>query len=186
MHALNLYQTESVDKLAWPVISRQITMRSPAVAIFTDFKQHMPHVIDEGVSATEIENIMMRAHVRMMLVVDHHGKFTGIISTSDIDEQKIMQRVARGAERDSLRVSDFMQPKTSLKSFDFDELTRATVGDIVETLKDNQQHHCLVLDRGEHEVRGVISVSDIARVLQLPLDIQKQPSFSSLSTVIAA
>lgn len=186
MHSLPLYKTESIDKLAWPVVSRTVSLYSPAMAVFTDFKQHMPHVIDEEAPATKLEKIMMQAHVTMMLVLDHKGKFIGIVSKDDIDDQKIMQKVSAGMSRDMLKVSDFMRTKTSLMAFDFDELARATVGDVVETLKDNQRHHCLVLDRHGHEVRGVISVSDIARQLQLPVDIAHRPSFSRLSSVIAA
>ena len=186
MHTLPLYKTESIDKLAWPVISRTVSLHSPAMAVFTDFKQHKPHVIDEMAPATKLEKIMMQAHVKMMLVVDHQGTFIGIVTADDIDDQKIMQKVSAGMDRDSLKTSDFMRSKTSLMAFDFDELTRSSVGDIVETLKNNQHHHCLVLDRHSHEVRGVISVSDIARQLQLPIDISLRPSFSRLSNIIAA
>ncbi|GGW78038.1 CBS domain-containing protein [Alteromonas halophila] len=185
MHSLPLYKTETIDKLAWPVVSRTVSLLSPAMSVFTDFKHHMPHVIDEQAPATKLEKIMMQAHVKMMLVMDHQGRFIGIVSKDDIDDQKIMQKVSAGLDRDSLKVSDFMRTKTSLMAFDFDELTRSTVGDVVETLKDNQRHHCLVLDRHNHEVRGVMSVSDIARQLQLPIDISQRPSFSRLSKVIA-
>ena len=57
---------------------------------------------------------------------------------------------------------------------------------MIETLKDYGQHHCLVMDRESHEVRGVISVSDIARELRLPLDIQGRPTFAELITILAA
>jgi hypothetical protein len=88
--------------------------------------------------------------------------------------------------RDGLVVRDFMQAKTSLMSFDFTELTKSSVGDVVETLRDYGQYHCLVLDRDSHEVRGVISVSDIARELRAPLDVQDKPTFSQLIRVLAA
>jgi len=186
MHALHLYETDRADKLAWPESANRITLQSPALAIFTDFKQHMPLVIDADTKAIELERLMKQSHVKMKLVLDKSGQFAGIVSLRDLSEQHIMQKVAQGARREDLRASDFMQPKTSLRSFDFDELARSTVGDIVETLKDNGQQHCLVLDREHHEIRGVVSVSDVARILRLPLDIQVQPSFSALSKVIAA
>ena len=90
------------------------------------------------------------------------------------------------ATREELTVHDFMRPKMSLMSFDFTELTHSSVGDVIETLKDYGQHHCLVMDRDTHEVRGVISVSDIARELRLPLDIQGRPTFAELITILAA
>ncbi len=186
MHTLPLYKTESIDTLVWPVVSRTVSLHSPAISVFTDFKHHQPHVIDEHAPATKLTRIMLQAHVTMMLVVNHAGKFIGIVSRDDVTDQKIMQKVSAGLARDSLKVSDFMREKTSLMAFDFDELTRATVGDVVETLKDSQRHHCIVLDRKQHEVRGIISVSDIARQLQVPVDIAHRPSFANLSSVIAA
>lgn len=186
MHALSLYNTEKVDKLAWPVTPNKITLQSSALTIFTDFKQHMPLVIDYKTRAVVLERLMKRSHVKMKLVLGQDGEFMGIVTLHDLDEQNIMQKVAQGTPRNELTAEDFLQPKTSLRSFDFNELARSTVGDIVETLKDNGQQHCLVIDRTNHEIRGVVSVSDVARILRLPLDIQVRPTFSQLSKVIAA
>ena len=168
MHALNLYKTEAIDTLAWPVVENTITVKSSAMAVFTDFKQHLPHVIDARTPATKIESIMRQSHVRMMLVVNSENRFIGIVTSHDVGEQQIIQR------------------KTSLMSFDFSELIRSSVGDVIETLKDYGQHHCLVMDRDSHEIRGVISVSDIARELRLPLDIQGRPTFAELINILAA
>lgn len=187
MHALNLYKTETIDTLAWPVVENTITVDSPAMAVFTDFKQHLPHVLDERTPATKVEAIMRQSHVRMMLVVNSDDRFIGIVTSHDVGEQQIIQRLTElKVTREELTVSDFVRPKTSLLSFDFAELARSSVGDVIETLKDYGQHHCLVMDRASHEVRGVISVSDIARELKLPLDIQGRPTFAELITILAA
>lgn len=187
MHTLPLFKTESVDKLVWPDAEESVNLRSPAMSIFTDFKEHMPLVIDCHVKAVELERLMKQSHVKMKIVLDYNAQFCGIVTLADLDEQHVLQKVVQtGVPRSELTVMDFMQPKSSLQSFDYQHLAGATVGDIVETLKDNGKMHCLVIDRNNHEIRGVISVSDIARVLRAPLDIQAQPSFSALSSVIAA
>lgn len=187
MHALNLYRTETIDTLAWPVVENTITLDSPAMAVFTDFKQHLPHVLDARTPATKVEAIMRQSHVRMMLVVNSDNRFIGIVTSHDVGEQQLLQRLTElKVSREELTVNDFVRPKTSLLSFDFTELARSSVGDVVETLKDYGQHHCLVMDRASHEVRGVISVSDIARELRLPLDIQGRPTFAELITILAA
>ncbi len=187
MHALNLYKTETIDTLAWPVVENTITVDSPAMAVFTDFKQHLPHVLDERTPATKVEAIMRQSHVRMMLVVNSDNRFIGLVTSHDVGEQQLLQRLTElKVSREELTVSDFVRPKTSLLSFDFAELARSSVGDVIETLKDYGQHHCLVMDRASHEVRGVISVSDIARELKLPLDIQGRPTFAELITILAA
>jgi len=33
MHALNLYKTEAIDTLAWPVVENTITVKSSAMAV---------------------------------------------------------------------------------------------------------------------------------------------------------
>ena len=127
---------------------------------------------------------MRQSHVRMMLVVNSENRFIGIVTSHDVGEQQIIQRVSElKVKREELTVHDFMRPKTSLMSFDFSELIRSSVGDVIETLKDYGQHHCLVMDRDSHEIRGVISVSDIARELRLPLDIQGRPTFAELINI---
>ena len=186
MHTLPLYKTENVDKLAWPELPNRLTLQSPASTIFTDFKEHMPLVIDYDAKATELEHLMKQSHVKMKIVLDKHNQFAGIVTLGDLTEQRMVQKVSQGSAREELKAADFMQPKSALQSFDYESIQHATVGDIVETLKDNGQQHCLVIDRQEHTIRGIISVSDIARELRLPLDIQAQPSFSALSNVIAA
>lgn len=186
MHTLPLYKTESVDKLAWPEVQNRLTLQSPAKAVFTDFKQHMPLVIDYDAKAADLEQLMKQSHVKMKIVLDKAGQFSGIVTLADLTSQRIMQKVAQGIPRSELTAADFMQPKSMLQSFDYEQLAYATVEDIICTLKDNGQQHCLVIDREEHVIRGIISVSDIARELHLPLDIQAQPSFSALSSVIAA
>jgi len=187
MHTLQLHKTDAADSLAWPVIENKVSINSSAMTVFTDFKQHMPHVIDAHAPAIRAEKIMQQSHVRMMIVVDSANAFIGIVTSKDVSEQRIVQYVAeQKVSRDALQIRDFMQPKTSLMSFDFTELTKSTVGDVVETLKDYGQHHCLVLDRNAHEVRGVISVSDMARELKVPLDVQDRPTFYELTRVLAA
>lgn len=187
MHALNLYKTETIDALAWPVIKNTVTVNSSAMAVFTDFKQHLPHVIDERTRADKIEGIMRQSHVRMMLVVNRHNRFVGIITDQDVGEQALIKRMtALRITRPEISAADCMRIKTSLMSFDFGELVKSSVGDVIETLKNYGQHHCLVMDRASHEVRGVISVSDIARALKLPLDIQGKPTFAEFIGILSA
>ena len=187
MHALNLYKTETIDTLAWPVVENTITIDSSAMTVFTDFKKHLPHVLDGRTPATKVEAIMRQSHVRMMLVVNSQNRFMGIVTSHDVGEQQLIKRMTElKLLRDELTANDFLRPKTSLMSFDFTELARSTVGDVVETLKDYGQQHCLVMDRDSHEVRGVISVSDIARELKVPLNIQGRPTFAELITILAA
>lgn len=180
MKRFNLYQLETVDTLAYPDVLNKITLDSPALSVMTDFKYIQPLVADRHDRACDIEQSMMQAHVRMKLVVNEDNEFLGLVCLEDLNQQEILKRVAKGAHRDDLSASDFMQPKDSLRALDYHELRQATVGDVVQTLKDNEYQHYLVVDRREHKIRGVISASDLARRLRLDININTRSSFVSV------
>lgn len=184
MRSLNMYDVEQVDELAWPENYQEITINSPASVVLTDFKKHKPLVIDEGVSAHDTEQLMMNAHVRLKIVVNKENKFLGIVSLTDIHHQEIMKKVAAGHKHDELLVTDFMQPKSQLKAIDCADLMHASVGDLLETLKTNGERHCLVLDKEVHNIRGVVSASDLVRILKLNINLTTPPSFIDIFNVI--
>jgi CBS domain containing-hemolysin-like protein len=184
MRSLPLYDVEQVDELAWPENYQEVSINSPALVVLTDFKKHKPLVIDEGVSAHDTEQLMLNAHVRLKIVVDKNNKFLGVVSLSDIHHQEIMKKVASGYEHDDLLVTDFMQPKSQLKAIDYNDLKNATVGDLLETLKTNGERHCLVIDKEAHNIRGVISASDIVRTLKLNFDLTSPPTFVDIFNAV--
>lgn len=177
MKRFNLYQLEAVDKLAQPDMANNITLDSPALSVMTDFKYHEPLVAGSHDRACDIEQSMLQAHVRMKLVVNKDNEFLGLVSLDDLNAQEILKRVAKGAHREELSAGDFMRPKDSLRALDYHELRQATVRDVVQTLKDNEYQHYLVVDRKEHKIRGVISASDLARKLRLDININSRSSF---------
>jgi CBS domain containing-hemolysin-like protein len=184
MRRFHLYPVESVDELAHPEFSNSITLDSPALSVMTDFKYHEPLVAGVNDRASYIEQSMQRSHVRMKLVVNHDNQFIGLISLDDLNAQEMLKRVGKGVSREDLSAVDFMRHKDSLKALDYHELRQATVRDLVQTLKDNEHQHYLVVDRKEHKIRGVISASDLARKLQLDININTRSSFVSVYSAL--
>ncbi len=180
MKTLQLYSVESVDKLAWPSEDFEISASTPALSIVTDFKHHKPLVIDANVKAVDMPRIMKQARVKMKVVVDNEGKFLGIIGYNDLSEEAIMRKVNKGEPRDELTVRDFMHHRDTLKSFDYQELSHATVSDVMHTQKNSHQQHCLVIDHETHEIRGLISSTDVSRLLKRTVDIGSHLSFEDL------
>lgn len=177
MHELALYPTEEVDQLAWPDQHHDISLRSPAIHIFTDFTRHKPLVIEQHLSIEQVQELMRSSHVRLKIVINEQKQFVGLISLDDLHQQRVLQKLVEGFTRKDLLVTDFMRKKTELMAFDFKELINANVEDVIRTLKENGQHHCLVIDRTPHKIRGIISASDIARRLKIDIDIQKGANF---------
>ena len=185
MKKLNLYPTTDVDDLAWPEEAVGLTLDSPALQFFTDFTVVKPLVIDASVSAVEVKQLMQKTHVRLKFVLNDSGRFVGIISADDLIDRKLVQKVSEGDRREEIELTDLMTHKRDLKALDYQEVSIATISDIIDKLKDSGAQHCLVVDRDEHKIRGIFSASDISRKLHLAIDIQDKSSFYKVFSVTA-
>jgi CBS domain-containing protein len=184
MKKLHLFDLDLIDKIISPEDFNQTSLMSPATDIFTDFKKYRALVIEGETTAVDALKLMAKTHVQMKIVMSKENDFIGIISTQELTERKIIAAVAKGSERNEILVSDFMLSRNTLHAFDFKELEKATVNDVVGALENYGLRHCLVLDRERHHIRGVISTSDVARKLHLPIDIYAKNSFSQIFNVI--
>ncbi|PCI17474.1 MAG: histidine kinase [Piscirickettsiaceae bacterium] len=177
MKKLHLYKTENIDDLAYPEEKHDVSIESPALDFFTDFNNVMPLVTLSSTLITNLQELMVKAHVKLKFVIDENESFIGVISTSDIIARKIVLKVSEGYKREELKVFDLMKPKNELIALDINEVENAQIGDIIDALKESGQQHCLVLDRATHKIRGIFSASDISRKLQLSIYIQDSSSF---------
>ncbi|MDF1690535.1 MAG: CBS domain-containing protein [Cycloclasticus sp.] len=177
MKNLTFYDTTPFDELAWPERNNNITLDSSALEVFTDFNQIKPLVIESSISAIDAEKLMQKAHVHLKIVVDSNNHFLGIVSLEDLNCQEILKRISKGDNREELSVTDFMRRRKSLKAVDYSELEKASIDTVIGALKSNNQQHCLVIDREQHKIRGIISARDIARKLHLPLNIASDSTF---------
>lgn len=184
MKKVNFYEISDIDQLAWPESKEDISLDTPALQFFTDFNTVEPLVIDTVTRCIEVRNLMLQEHVKLKIVVDSNMHFLGIISLDRLDDRKIVQKVSEGFDRNDISVTDMMIPKNDLSAFDYNEISVASIGEIINALKDSGQRHCLVVDRESHKIRGIFSASDISRKLRLPIDIQGKSSFYKIFSVI--
>jgi CBS domain containing-hemolysin-like protein len=184
MNKLTFYKADTSDELAQPTQTDSITIHSPALLVFTDFKNVSPLVIESSVSASEAERLMQASHVRLKMVVDKRNHFLGVVSLDDLNNQEVIKRISQGFRREELTVSDFMRSRDMLMAFSYSELLNASIQDVIDALQASGQQHCLVVDREKHDIRGIISASDIARKLKLPIDIDKGSNFAKISRAI--
>lgn len=180
---LTLHETTLSNELVWPEHSKELTGDSSALEVFTDFHKVKPLVIDAQTSAIDAEKLMLKAHVRLKIVVDADEQFLGIVSLQELNSQEMIKKISHGASREELLVIDFMKPKSELKAFSYSEMKKATINELVSALQKSGQQHCLVLD-DDRKIRGVISTSDIARRLSLPINISHDSSFVAIYNAI--
>lgn len=177
MSKLNFHSASTVGELAWPDEIEDISLETRALDFLTGFKVTKPLVIESSVSAVDVKRLMMKTHVKLKFVINEGEHFLGVISSADLDDQKLLQKTRAGILRDDILVTEMMRPKNELVALSFKELSRATIGDVIEVLKDSGQQHCLVIDQEFNQIRGILSASDISRMLHLSINIQDKSSF---------
>jgi len=184
MHKLQLLNSSFYDDLASPSVDGNWGMDSSAADLLTDFTKESPIYIDDRYPAAEAIEILRRATVRLLMVVDKDQRFIGIVGFDRLNGQEMIKRISSGYRREELTVADFMENKLALRAFPYDEFVRSTVGDVMYTLESSGLHHCLIVDPESRKIRGVISAYDIAKKLGLPLNLQHEPNFADIAGVI--
>jgi CBS domain-containing protein len=145
-----------------------VTKDSPAISVMTDLTKVRAAVTAPSTTLREAEQLMIHQGVRMLFVVNAASAFEGLITSTDLRGERQMRLVAqRGAHYDDLSVADVMTGLSSLDAIDLERMKRATVGDVIATLRKFGRDHLLVVERtgadGTSSVRGVVSRAQIER-----------------------
>jgi CBS domain containing-hemolysin-like protein len=185
MKARNFYPVSAIDDLAWPEQQQELTLKSPALSFFTDFKEISPLTIESTMPAIDVKNLMQQMHVHLQIVTDDKGSFMGIITSDDLIERRIVQKVSEGVKRNEVALTELMTSKKDLKALDYQEVVKLSISEVIEALKDNGKQHCLVVDRDNHKIRGIFSAREISKKLNLPIDIQDKASFYKVFSMTA-
>lgn len=186
MRTLALYSVENIDHLVQPADFDGTTLQSPAMSVITDFKHNEPNTIEESTRARDALHMMQREHSKLKLVTDAQGELVGLLPLDQLSEQAMMRHVAFGTSRNDIRVADVMRPRERIKALAWQQLKHCTISDVVNTLQSSGEQHCVVIDRENHQIRGVISAQDIARRLKMPLHIQQAPTFLHIFDSLSA
>jgi CBS-domain-containing membrane protein len=177
MKKIHFHKLNDIEELLVPEDYEEVNLESPATKILTDFKLSKPYTIDSSISAIDTEHLMLKAHVKLKLITDKTNHFLGIVSLNELNQQNLIKKTALGENLQELTVADFMLSKKDLKAIGYTDILNLSINDLIHGLKDREQQHCLVLESEKHRIRGIISTSDIARKLHIPINIQNNISF---------
>lgn len=187
MKNLAVFELAANDHLVQPEEFADVQASTSALAILTDFRSHKPHMIDGHLEASEAIELMLAEDVRIKLVVDDRKEFIGVISLDDLSEHNmLLKQMGLRIKRDELSVRDLMHSRDSIRAIEFTAFAKATVSDIVSTLKKHYQEYLLVVDKEEHHIRGIVSSRDISRRLHVPVEIEKELTFVDIFTAVTA
>jgi CBS domain-containing protein len=135
----------------------------------TDLKRATPATIRPQAPLAGANQFMIARGVRLLIVLDEQDQVLGILSAADILGERAMRAATeRGLRRDELTVADVMLPAEAVEVIALADAASARVGHVVETLRRAGRQHALVVD-AERKVRGIFSLSQVARQLGVPL-----------------
>lgn len=190
---LALKEMDSVARIARPerhAASASLDMDSPALSLLTDFLRVRPYTINAGESADVALQTMKHNSIHMLLVVDDNGEFMGVISARILFGGSAITRAMqeRGINREDVTAGMLCLPREALHAIEHKRLERATLGDLVRTLKSSGDRHVLVTDHDESDalrIRGVISAREVSHALGIDLDHPPEAhSFAAICSVV--
>ncbi|OHV11859.1 CBS domain-containing protein [Kushneria phosphatilytica] len=191
---LPLHSLSGVNDISRPesrAASASLDMDSPAIALLTDFSEVRAHTIADSASASQAHDTMKNNGIHMLLVLDDNGRFSGIVSARILFGGRAITLAMQqyGVHREDVTVEMIRTPREELHAIEYDRLQRATLGDLVQTLRSSGDRHVLITD-GDCEttdcrIRGVISASDVSHALGINLDHPPEAhSFSAIRSVV--
>lgn len=184
-HELKPVSLGSYHRLSHPE-TESLSLDSPASDIVTRFDHTRPFALELDVGIDDALLLMKKAHVRSVIVMDGAEQFKGIISVADLESRKVLS-VAQslGQRRDELSVADLMTPRDKLSGLSIQQIEGSRIGDVLKTLQDVGSQHMLVVKPDESLICGIISASDIARKLHIPVAItERATSFREVVDVL--
>lgn len=167
---IQLHATGPSDELAWPEEMKQLTAKTNALEFFNDFSVAKPLIVSPSTLATEAVKQMDKSHESFAIILDDDDHFLGIIDHATIDGPQLIKKLSLGYKRNELTVGDIMLERKHLKAIDYSKIENSSITDVLTTLRENGEHHCIVLDECQHKIRGVLLGDNIASKLQLSIN----------------
>lgn len=148
----------------------QVKENSPAVLVMTDLRCQIAVTVEPNVSIDWALQRMKSAGVRLLFVVNSDKQVLGLITSTDIQGEKPLQfQQELHLRYEEIMVRDIMTPQARLEVISMEHVLRASVGDIVTTLRLSGRRHALVLDEDPRfdrpAIRGIFSVSQLSKQL---------------------
>jgi DeoR family transcriptional regulator, catabolite repression regulator len=188
---LRVQDTSDVDHLLSPAQVRpQPTLRSPALDVMTDFVETAPVTVSGQLGVEDALEWMKSQHVRMLFVVNEKDQFVGVITARDIAGTRVMAYAQQnGIARSEVLVRHIMHDKAHIRGLTFEQVSGATIGDLMLTMQGSGDQHVVVIDEGYvgvKRVRGVISASDISRLLKVSFEVMYEAkTFAEIEKIVA-
>jgi len=174
--ALPHYSMESETQVDRHTVNRatDVSLDDPARLVMTDLHDITPFSIEPTAMIEACNEKMIACGVRLLFVKDGSDKLLGIVTATDVLGEKPVQYLQEhGGRREDIFVRDIMTSMEALEVLLYSDVQKATVGDIIETMKLLGRQHTLVVDKtesGTSSVRGIFSTSQISHQVGMHIE----------------
>lgn len=148
--------------------TKVVGLANPATEVMTDLKATSAFTIDVNESIVAANDKMILCGVRLLFVTKEDGSIAGLVTAADILGEKPVQYITQyGVQHCDILVKEIMTPKDKLEVIKMPDVVVASLGDIIETIKNNHRQHLLVVeskeDGSQESIRGIFSTTQIGR-----------------------
>lgn len=168
--SLTLAPLVSGARIAAPHVRGRVGLDDPAFAVMTDLREVSAATTTPGEAMSRAHAQMIQRGVRLLFVLDAEGAIVGVLTATDLLGEKPMRFMqSRGVTHTEIQVGDLMTPASMLEAIPMQDVAQMRVGHIVATHKAVRRQHIMVAEDAGRRVRGLFSVSQVARQLGLEL-----------------
>lgn len=194
----NRYMPLNLQHISGPIgyfrpiqdLPAKLSLDSPAIMTMTDLRQVSALTIEPNVSIDWALTRMREGGVRLLLVINHDNEVVGLITSTDIQGEKPVRLLRELNLRHSeVRVRDIMVHRDELEFVAYSDVLKASVGDVVETLRRSGRRHALVYDMDQRTrmqaVRGIFSATRLGQQLGMSFEpIEVATTFAEVELAI--
>jgi len=159
-------------RVAEPAPPEHVGLDDPAFSVMTDLRVVRAATTTPGELMSRAHAQMIQRGVRLLFVLERDSGIVGVITATDIlGEKPLRFAQSHGVTHAEIVVSDVMTPASMLEAIPVQDVAQMRVGHIVATHKAVRRQHLMVAEDGGRRVRGLFSLSQVARQLGVQLHV---------------
>lgn len=162
-----------------------LDLQAPALPLMQDFRLHHAVSVLPDTPADEALHLLTNSRLPVLMVVDHQGHFTGVVSEHSLSEAAIIRKVSQHQRRKDLQVRDLLISRHQLHSLSLADVEGTTIGRIITLLERENLPFVLVTDDTTTAIAGVFCATELTEVFGLSLNPRHSASFTDLVSAVA-